>query len=431
MSIEKTTFPISSKEEWLEKIVKDLKGKDFEETLTRYTRDGLKVEAVHYPDNSFSDHTPGKPPYHRGNKAQGNDFSIQQTFDLDQKNVNHEILNSLNQNVGSLLTIGSDFERGLKDVTLPWIKVGFQGPSNKHSEFISYCKTHESKDFFIDFDPIISGDSSSLSAYLSQVKGWKTEYPEAYFISIGGNTIANAGGSTVSELSYALLAGHECLSALIDVGLSTDQAAASIRFNFSLGPDFFVEIAKLKAFRRLWASVVNPYKPESDCSHNCWITAETVRWNKTPLDQENNLLRATTEGISGILGGADTIQINPLNLTSNEGEINRRMAINILNLLGEESYMAKVADPTGGSYVVESLSIQIASRVWEIFKESEAKGGIKKDLKSLLNRVDTEKNQLISMVENGEIVLLGANKHLKEGDHFDPKNHLTFETISL
>ncbi|MBL7983720.1 MAG: hypothetical protein JNM91_01915, partial [Flavobacteriales bacterium] len=159
----------------------------------------------------------------------------------------------------------------------------------------------------------------------------------------------------------AIERGREQLRFLLGKGLRIDDACARIQFKFKLGDDLFSEVARLRAFREAWAAVVEEFKPQHDCSHNTWIQAVVVLDSaRTDTPPYTNVIRATLQAISAIVGGCDGLTIPTPKLP--EGDVlARRVVRNIHNLLRDESFLGRVADPIGGSYTIEQLTTTMAN----------------------------------------------------------------------
>jgi len=196
--------------------------------------------------------------------------------------------------------------------------------------------------------------------------------------------------------------------------LSSDMAASKICFNFGTGSNYFFEIAKLRAARLLWAMVVSAYKPEKDESPVMEIHCITSRWNKTIYDPYVNLLRTQTEAMSAVLGGTDSLTIDPIDLVFRQpDEFSERIARNQQLLLKEEAYFDKTADPSGGAYYIEKLTRMIAENSWKLFVEIEEQGGFLSSLKSgFIQKLIKESADIRkSDVSNRKEILLGTNQY--------------------
>ena len=195
-------------------------------------------------------------------------------------------------------------------------------------------------------------------------------------ITINGHLFNNAGATLVQELAFSLASGNEYLAALTSKGLPVDSVADSLQFSFGIGSNYFMEIAKLRAARLLWSTIVEQYHPEST---KMFIHSTTSLWNKTVYDPYVNLLRTTTEGMSAAIGNTDSMTILPFDFPyKNESEFSRRIARNQQLILKEEAYLDKIVDPAAGSYYVENLTNPVAMHSWELFKAIEEKGRIDK-----------------------------------------------------
>lgn len=203
-------------------------------------------------------------------------------------------------------------------------------------------------------------------------------------IEVGGFVFNNSGASIVQELGFSLAAGVEYLDKLTDAGMDIKDIAPRMRFHFATGSKYFMEIAKLRAARFLWAQIVKAYNPccDSICKMN--IHAETSEWNKTVYDPNVNMLRTQTEAMSAILGGVDSFTVHPYDYIyeCHPSELGERVARNQQLLLKEESHFGKIADVAGGSYYIEELTQFIAEAAWKLFLEVQEQGGMQKALES-------------------------------------------------
>jgi methylmalonyl-CoA mutase len=201
---------------------------------------------------------------------------------------------------------------------------------------------------------------------------------------------------------------------LTSKGIRPDVAASQIRFSFGIGPDFFPEIAKLRAARMLWAIIVKGYGPRNDASTLMKIHAVTGRWNKTLYDPYVNMLRTQTEAMSAVLGGADTITVEPFDIIFRDPDnFSERIARNQQLLLMEESHLDKVADPGAGSYYIEELTSLIAGEAWKRFIETENEGGFLASMQKgdIQNKINAASSLRKSDVEKRREILLGTNQY--------------------
>lgn len=264
---------------------------------------------------------------------------------------------------------------------------------------------------------------ASLDALYGELAGWtawaETYLPEVRTIGVDAALWGNAGATATQELAIALAVSAEYLRELKRRGVAPKVAAARMAFGFAIGPQFFMEVAKLRAFRPLWLRVAQAFGVAADDAALATLSAETGRWNKTLLDPHVNMLRVTTEALSAVLGGCDALHIAPLDDVSGETtEFSRRIARNVHTLLAEEFHFADTADPAGGSWYVEKLTDEVARAAWGQFQEIENRGGIIATLESgyiqqLVAKAAAEKLDAVAKRRTG---LVGTNlfPNLKE-----------------
>ena len=233
-------------------------------------------------------------------------------------------------------------------------------------------------------------------------------------INVNALTLNNAGAYISQELGYALAWGNEYLGKLTDAGLSVDEVAKRIKFNFGISSNYFMEIAKFRAGRMLWADIVKQYNPTCDCACKMKAHAETSTFNLTLFDAHVNLLRTQTEAMSAALAGVDSMTVTPFNKTyETPDDFSERIARNQQLLLKEESHFDKVVDPAAGSYYIENLTVAIAQQAWNIFLKVEEEGGFLSAVKE--GRVQNDINESgkarhIAVSKRKEI-LLGTNQY--------------------
>jgi methylmalonyl-CoA mutase len=226
--------------------------------------------------------------------------------------------------------------------------------------------------------------------YLAELTKAAAVLPGIKTIHIDAGYFRNAGSGIVRELAYGLSSGSEYMSQLTGRGIDARMAASKIRFSFGIGPDYFMEIAKLRAARLLWSLVLKGYDPENHESLTMYIHSVTSRRNKTVDDPYVNMLRTQTEAMSAVLGGTDSLTVEPFDAVFRKpDEFSERIARNQQLILKEEAYFDRVADPAAGSYYVENLTKMIAEKSWELFVEMEDRGGFLSALESgyLMDRI--------------------------------------------
>ncbi len=403
-----TEFPPVSTAEWEEVIREDLKGADYEKKLVWKTHEGFSVRPYYRSEDLANLETvhvkPGDFPYVRGNHQKGNPWLIRQDFDvcLDKPtDANRKALEMLSRGVESLgFNLCSDCEptldsisRLLKNINLTGVEVNFTGGSATAKALPFIVKYFEQSGVkptdvkgSIDYSPLttlaLKGkfccDTDSSYDGLVNVLNAAKKFPNFRVIGINAHVFHNCGASAVQELAFALAMASDYLNALTDKGFGIDELTPRIRFNFAVGSSYFMEIAKFRAARMLWAKMVEAYKPASKENARMSIHAETSRWNMTVYDAYVNMLRTTTESMSAVLAGVDSLNVLPFDAPFAEpSAFSERIARNQQILLREESYFDKVADPAAGSYYIENLTMAIAEHAWNLFLEVDALGGFR------------------------------------------------------
>ncbi|CAG9623204.1 methylmalonyl-CoA mutase subunit beta [Sutcliffiella rhizosphaerae] len=254
-----------------------------------------------------------------------------------------------------------------------------------------------------------------VSHMKSNIKWKRVHIPSVKTIFIQSAPYHNGGANAVQELAATMATAVEYIQALIEMGLSIDEVASEVAFSFPVGSDFFMELAKLRAARILWANLIEAFGG-SEKDQQMTLHATTSQFNKSTLDPYVNMLRTTTEAFSAALGGADSINIDSY---QQEADVfSRRIARNTHYVLKEESFLSKVTDPAAGSYYVETLTHNLANAAWEMFQEIESLGGMVKALESnyLQDRILKIKEKRFKDVEKRRKVLIGTNMYadLKE-----------------
>jgi methylmalonyl-CoA mutase len=219
--------------------------------------------------------------------------------------------------------------------------------------------------------------------YLASLTESALVFPNLRTIHLNAATYNNSGADTVQELAFGISTGSEYLTQLTDRGLSADFAASKMRFSFGIGSNYFMEIAKLRAARLLWSVVQKGFRIPEGESIKMDIHCVTSEKNKSENEPDMNMLRTQTEAMSAILGGTDSLTVEPFDKTfRHPDEFSERIARNQQLILKEEAYFDKVADPAGGSYYIENLTSLIADKAWRLFLEIEDQGGFLSSLNS-------------------------------------------------
>lgn len=403
-------FPPVTTEEWKAKINADLKGADFDKKLVWRTNEGFNVQPFYRLEDlenlpTLKNSVPGEFPYIRGTRD-NNDWRIRQEVIGDSwEEMNNQAIHAIDRGVDSVAfslckDAGNDtFEKLLKGIDITKIEINIKCCPAHAAEvaqlLVKYIVDKKAENEFqgsIAFNPFkrllrhglefkkdIVEESKALLAAVEPVKGLRC-------FAVDSDMFCNAGAFITQELGYALAWGAEWLTLLTEAGVSVDKVACRIKFNMGISSNYFMEIAKFRAGRMLWAEIVKAYNPECECACKMKVNATTSKFNMTIYDAHVNLLRSTTESMSAAIAGVDSIETLPFDLCfKRPDEFSERIARNQQLLLREESHLNKVVDPSGGSYYIEVLTESIAKRAWEEFNEIEDAGGF------------------LAMISNGEI----------------------------
>ena len=394
-------FPAISTQEWKDKIVTDLKGADFERKLVWRTNEGFNVNPFYRREDldglSTPKVMPAEYPYVRSTRMD-NEWLIRQDINVnDPKEANEKALDILNKGITSL---GFKLRRDqvnketlailLKGIMPEAIELNFSCcisvAARLAGELAAYL-TEVGADVAqckgsINFDPfkkqLVKGISNpQWVAMCAQLLDAVRPLPQYRVLTVNALNINNAGAYIYQELGYALSWGAELIDKLSEAGYSIEELTSRIKFVFGVGSNYFMELAKFRAARWLWAEIIgaygDQYKGDAAKIH---MHAVTSTWNKTIYDAHVNLLRTQTEAMSATLGGVDSLTVQPFDVTYQESDnFSERIARNQQLLLKEESHFDKVIDPAAGSYYIEHLTNALAEQAWKLFLAVEEEGG--------------------------------------------------------
>ena len=394
-------FVAPTTQEWLDKIQADLKGADFQKRMVWRTNEGFDVQPFYRREDVEKLQTPnalpGEFPYVRGNKKTDNEWYVRQNIVADSaEEANAKALDVLNKGIDSLgfhipgKEVSKDYvETLLKGIACDCIELNFSTCKRHSVELAQFLIAYfEEKGYekdrivaSISWDPIEKTvmDGKNIDALLPIAKELVEtvkEYKNFRVIAVNAVALNNAGAYIVQELGYALAWGVEYLQMLVDAGVDVAEAAKRIKFNFGISENYFMEIAKFRAARMLWAKIVKEYQPCCDCACRMMVNAETSRYNMTIFDSYVNMLRSQTETMSAAIAGVHSIVVTPFDAVYEKpNDFSERIARNQQLLLKEESHFSTIVDPSAGSYYIEELTASLAKEAWKIFLSVEEQGG--------------------------------------------------------
>ncbi|MCF0177039.1 MAG: acyl-CoA mutase large subunit family protein [Bacteroidales bacterium] len=449
-------FPAVTTEQWEAAINTDLKGADYDKKLVWKTQEGFNVRPYYRAENlegiKFTDSLPGEFPYVRGT-GKCNGWLIRQDFclcSLSVEEANRQAVDGLAKgltSVGFCLDKKKNLDEAemtalLKDICLKCVEVNFTGccPGKSRDTLTNFLKVAEAQGIgkdeiraSFDFSPLHALTAKGHfcdTAYdkLADCVKAVADYPHIRVINVEAFDFDNAGASIRQELGYALAIGNEYMSALTDRGIAADEVARRIKFTFAIGGNYFFQIAKFRAARVLWANIVKAYGIECGCAQKIKVHAVTSAWNQTVYDAYVNMLRGTTEAMSAAIAGVDSMEVLPFDYAFRApGEFSNRIARNTQSILLEEAHFDKVKDPAAGSYYIENLTDSIIKAAWDVFKETEEKGGYVAAFKAgmvqaAIKEVSAKRDQAI---EKRRETILGTNQYPnfleKAGEEITPE----------
>jgi methylmalonyl-CoA mutase len=238
--------------------------------------------------------------------------------------------------------------------------------------------------------------------------------PKFNSISISGYHMQEAGADAVLELAYTLADGKEYIETALKSGLHIDDFAPRLSFFFGIGMNFYMEIAKLRAARLLWDRIVSKYSPTKADSKILRTHCQTSGWSLTEQDPYNNVIRTTVEAMAAIFGGTQSLHTNAFDeAIALPTEFSARIARNTQIVLQEETHITNVVDPWGGSYMMESLTQEMADKAWAIILDVEAQGGMAKAIETGIPKLNIEKSAAAKQarIDKGLDVIVGVNKY--------------------
>ncbi len=364
-------FPPVKTPTWEAAILRDLKGADYEKKLIWHTEEGLAIKPYYRAEDlkglACLHASPGEFPYRRGNRATG-DWQIREEIDAtDVAAANSAARAAVTAGAESIAFSGvlvqntADFEVLLAN--LGEIPIHFNRGDERLIRLLleRLNSRHNTAEISTGCDPLANLE---FSAEVMQTA------PAGFVpFTIHAETFEEDGATTVEAMGLALAAGVDFLAAMDERGVATDRAAAALEFSFAVGGNYFFEIAKLRAFRMMWARVVERFGG-AEAAARARIATHTSRWNKTIYDPHVNILRATTETMAAVLGGADSVTVAPFDASYKQpDDASRRLARNVQLLLKHEAWLGRVADAGGGSYYLEAITDQLAREAWKKMQE--------------------------------------------------------------
>lgn len=440
-------FDEVSHQQWTDKIIKDLKGKDFDEHLVWKSIEGIPVQPFYNNESLESNLS-------KNFSLENNNNSWEISTQVSTTNIqeaNKKALYLLSRGSNSVqfnneITTQADFNQLLNDVDISIIHVHFYNSSPTQTlDFLTqFCSSKaielNSLNCSITYDylgELITQGSwkTNQNSDLKELVTLCTNNNSIKTIAINGDNFNNAGASIVQELAYSFSQAVEYLNYLTEQGLDINLIANKVVFNFGISSNYFFEIAKIRAAKIIWKLLLNEYNTKTS---DIYINSTTSLTNYATFDAHNNILRATTEAMSAIIGGSNSITILPFNQSfETTSEFSERIAINIQHVLKEESYLHKVNDSSKGSFYIENLTDELVEKSLAVFKEIEQKGGFLANVTNgfIQDSIHSVAQQKQEEYSTGKRTLLGVNKHKnanqKQTARIETKNTTKTSIISV
>ncbi len=377
-------FPPVSREAWVAKVEKDLKGKPWSD-LQWHLEEDLVVDPFYHPDD-FEAPPPPIPSPSGGEWEIGEYISVERNY----ADANRRLHTGLKGGVEAPLfrmrsRPGAAAIRQLLDqvklthISLHFAEIGTdKDPVALFDLLVSLAEEENlpKADIrgSIDFDPIDDYSTPPLDKLVRMIELTEQQFPQFRVLNINGARFHGEQADTTRELGYTLAKGAAYLEQGIDRGLNAEQVNRSLFFTMAVSSSYFVEIAKLRALRLLWANILAAYGAATSEMPPLIVHLAP----ETQVDDEpTNMIRAATQTMSAVLGGASCIYVLPANAIKEQGPdpFSLRIARNVQHLLKMESHLHRVADPAAGSYYIEKLTDKLANKAWTVFREVHAKRG--------------------------------------------------------
>ncbi len=386
---------------WKSKIQVDLKGADYNETLLWTSNESITVKPF-YTKEDRATHSLELPK---------NSFNICQSIQVhNEKDANKFAVDSLERGANSLeflVSVQFDYNKLLHGIDLSKITIYFKFNFLNSSFFKKLSIFLGDNNYYYNID--IIGNLTKTGNWYNDLKSDHKELENILkssknCLAINTSLYQNAGASITQQLAYTLAHANEYIQHY------GEKIISKIHFNFSVGSNYFFEIAKIRAFRLLWQALLKEYNTPLVKAHI--FTQPSLR-NKTLYDYNVNMLRTTSECMSAILGGADTVSNTSYDhLFHKQNEFGERISRNQLLILQEESGLKNAQHIANGTYYIESLTQQLSQNALSIFKQIEKAGGFLKQLKkgSIQRKISEVANKEQKQFDQQDLVLLGTNK---------------------
>ena len=430
-----TDFPEITTAAWEEKIRTDLKGADYNKKLVWKTDEGIHVKPYYREEDLASLDYLGNVGQLRMTGSAPNSWIICQDIfpDSNTAEANQRIKTALKGGAQAIrihltncpLPDIQTLESLLDEIPLGETEIHFEGCLNADALYNMLIELASTKGIkashlsgSLGADPLgkmlsIGIPVASMEHLGKLVKKASETSPDFRVIEVNGALIQNAGSTLSEELAFAMAMASEYMSVLTSQNIDPTVAQNSLQLSLAAGSNYFMEIAKLRGARILWAKIAEAYEVDP-ANRKIRIHSTSSEWNMTLYDPYVNMLRGTTEAMSSIIGGTDMLSVLPFDYPYGKTtEFSQRIARNVQIILREEAYFDRVSDPAAGSYYIENLTDSMGEKAWEVFSEVESKGGFRKSFESgwIQEQILESRDSKIQTTSSGKRKLLGTNAY--------------------
>jgi len=480
------SFRKVSKEEWRKLAKKELKGKEIE-TLIWKSPEGIDVQPLYTAQDleklEYVDTFPGLPPFIRGPKATmyaGRPWTIRQYAGFSTAEESNAFYKknlaqgqqglSVAFDLATHRGYDSDHQRVVGDVGkagvaidsvedmkilfdgIPLDKVSVSMTMNgavlpimagyivaaqeqgvKQEQLAGTIQNDILKEFMVR-NTYIYPPQPSIRIIADIIEYTSKYMPKFNSISISGYHIQEAGANATLELAFTLADGLEYVKTALSKGLDIDSFAPRLSFFFGIGMNFFMEIAKLRAARFLWADLMSKFNPKNPRSMALRTHCQTSGWSLAAQQPYNNIIRTTIEAMAAVLGGTQSLHTNALDeAIALPTDFSARIARNTQIILQEESQICKTVDPLAGSYYIESLTHALINEASKILKEIDELGGMTKAIETGMPKLRIEESaaKRQALIDNKEYVIVGVNKYVIPEEEDEPVEVLDIDNTAV
>ncbi len=420
-------FPPANKALWKEQALKDLKGKDFDQTLLWHTQEGFTVQPYYTQEDLVN------LPLESIQSSQTTEGweNRQEIIFLNEKITNSQVIKALQSGADAICidlskvnVLDINLSKLLDKVKLSDTPVYFK-VNNQSQELLAGLGkfiNYQMKGGLYD-DALARWMTTGFwddTSFINLKKSIAQTYNSPRFrtITVQSHHFHNAGANVVQELAFTLASVVEYFDNLMDESpdsFKIQELTENLSVSLSVGTDYFMEIAKIRAWKYLYNQVIVAYQVEEPTYDSSpFLHCQTSAYYQSVLTPSTNMLRASTEAMSAIMGGCDALTVRAYNadIDVDTDEFSQRIARNVSSILKEESYLDKASDPTAGSYYLENLTNELAINAWALFQEIEGMGGIIEAFKKGYIQTKIKEANLYkqSQLQANKTVMVGVNK---------------------